>query len=326
MSKFVGTVAVTGTITPVDTNDNYPLMDIKHIKGANYTVATYDELLAIPLPRRAEYMKVEVAETNTTYQWVNNDWREIAQNSGSTSLDGIDVSQLVFKKDVDVFNPAAFEEKLTTLLNDGKKDLLTLDRFDTFNPAAFEEKLTTLLNDGKKDLLTLDRFDTFNPAAFEEKIEQIITNGRNSMSQLIIDHKNELVFAKDLVEFDPDAHIDRVNEFINIAKQDVLTVDRFDTFNPGAFEEKLLNMLNEGKKELLTVARFDVFNPRTYEERLDGIIVQARGEFSLMERLEEVDIEQLKQEIKQMVLAELDTIKAEIKQSILDELRTSGTI
>lgn len=297
MSKFVGTVAVTGTITPVDTNDNYPLMDIKHIKGANYTVATYDELLAIPLPRRAEYMKVEVAETNTTYQWVNNDWREIAQNSGSTSLDGIDVSQLVFKKDVDVFNPAAFEEKLTTLLNDGKKDLLTLDRFDTFNPAAFEEK-----------------------------IEQIITNGRNSMSQLIIDHKNDLVFAKDLVEFDPDAWVDRVNEFINIAKQDVLTVDRFDTFNPGAFEEKLLNMLNEGKKELLTVARFDVFNPRTYEERLDGIIVQARGEFSLMERLEEVDIEQLKQEIKQMVLAELDTIKAEIKQSILDELRTSGTI
>lgn len=297
MSKFVGTVAVTGTITPVDTNDNYPLMDIKHIKGANYTVATYDELLAIPLPRRAEYMKVEVAETNTTYQWVNNDWREIVQNSGSTSLDGIDVSQLVFKKDVDVFNPAAFEEKLTTLLNDGKKDLLTLDRFDTFNPAAFEEK-----------------------------IEQIITNGRNSMSQLIIDHKNELVFAKDLVEFDPDAHIDRVNEFINIAKQAVLTVDRFDTFNPTAFEEKLLNMLNEGKKELLTVDRFDAFNPRTYEERLDGIIVQARGEFSLMERLEEVDIEQLKQEIKQMVLAELDTIKAEIKQSILDELRTSGTI
>lgn len=297
MSKFVGTVAVTGTITPVDTNDNYPLMDIKHIKGANYTVATYDELLAIPLPRRAEYMKVEVAETNTTYQWVNNDWREIAQNSGSTSLDGIDVSQLVFKKDVDVFNPAAFEEKLTTLLNDGKKDLLTLDRFDTFNPAAFEEK-----------------------------IEQIITNGRNSMSQLIIDHKNDLVFAKDLVEFDPDAHIDRVNEFINIAKQAVLTVDRFDTFNPTAFEEKLLNMLNEGKKELLTVDRFDAFNPRTYEERLDGIIVQARGEFSLMERLEEVDIEQLKQEIKQMVLAELDTIKAEIKQSILDELRTSGTI
>lgn len=297
MSKFVGTVAVTGTITPVDTNDNYPLMDIKHIKGANYTVATYDELLAIPLPRRAEYMKVEVAETNTTYQWVNNDWREIAQNSGSTSLDGIDVSQLVFKKDVDVFNPAAFEEKLTTLLNDGKKNLLTLDRFDTFNPAAFEEK-----------------------------IEQIITNGRNSMSQLIIDHKNELVFAKDLIEFDPDAHIDRVNEFINIAKQDVLTVDRFDTFNPNAFEEKLLNMLNEGKKELLTVARFDVFNPRTYEEKLDKIIVQARGEFSLMQQLEEVDIEQLKQEIKQMVLAELDTIKAEIKQSILDELRTSGTI
>lgn len=297
MSKFVGTVAVTGTITPVDTNDNYPLMDIKHIKGANYTVATYDELLAIPLPRRAEYMKVEVAETNTTYQWVNNDWREIAQNSGSASLDGIDVSQLVFKKDVDVFNPAAFEEKLTTLLNDGKKNLLTLDRFDTFNPAAFEEK-----------------------------IEQIITNGRNSMSQLIIDHKNELVFAKDLIEFDPDAHIDMVNEFINIAKQDVLTVDRFDTFNPNAFEEKLLNMLNEGKKELLTVARFDVFNPRTYEEKLDKIIVQARGEFSLMERLEEVDIEQLKQEIKQMVLAELDTIKAEIKQSILDEVRTSGTI
>ena len=297
MSKFVGTVPVTGTITPVDTNDNYPLMDIKHIKGANYTVATYDELLAIPLPRRAEYMKVEVAETNTTYQWVNNDWREIAQNSGSTSLDGIDVSQLVFKKDVDVFNPVAFEEKLTTLLNDGKKDLLTLDRFDTFNPVAFEEK-----------------------------IEQIITNGRNSMSQLIIDHKNELVFAKDLVEFDPDAHIDRVNEFINIAKRDVLTVDRFDTFNPTAFEEKLLNMLNEGKKELLTVDRFDVFNPRTYEERLDGIIVQARGEFSLMQQLEEVDIEQLKQEIKQMVLAELDTIKAEIKQSILDEVRTSGTI
>lgn len=297
MSKFVGTVSVTGTITPVDTNDNYPLMDIKHIKGANYTVATYDELLAIPLPRRAEYMKVEVAETNTTYQWVNNDWREIAQNSGSTALDGIDVSQLVFKKDVDVFNPAAFEEKLTTLLNDGKKDLLTLDRFDTFNPAAFEEK-----------------------------IEQIITNGRNSMSQLIIDHKNELVFAKDLIEFDPDAHIDRVNEFINIAKQDVLTVDRFDTFNPTAFEEKLLNMLNEGKKELLTVDRFDVFNPRTYEEKLDGIIVQARGEFSLMERLEEVDIEQLKQEIKQMVLADIDTWKAEIKQSILDELRTSGTI
>ena len=161
MDRLEG-IAITGTLVPSDGRDTYPLMDIKHIKGANYTVATYDELLAIPLARRTEFMKIEVAESNTTYQWVNDEWKEIKNNSDNAILNGIDVSELLFKKDLDVFNPTAYEERLLKIINEGKKDLLTLERFDTFNPSGFEEKLKTILNEGKKELLTIERFDVFN--------------------------------------------------------------------------------------------------------------------------------------------------------------------
>ena len=87
----------------------------------------------------------------------------------------------------------------------------------------------------------------------------------------------EAVSKSDLDEFDPEAHEARVNAFIDKAKKDVLTVDKFDAFDPNAY-----------KKELRTIA--------------DGVT----NKMSIFNELTEIDIDELKAQIKAEILAELN--------------------
>ena len=49
MAQYEGTVPDTGTITPVDTKDEYPIVSSEHIKGGYRPVSTKSNLTKIPL-------------------------------------------------------------------------------------------------------------------------------------------------------------------------------------------------------------------------------------------------------------------------------------
>ena len=90
----------------------------------------------------------------------------------------------------------------------------------------------------------------------------------------------DAVSKSDLDEFDPKAHEARVNTFIDKAKKDVLTIDKFDAFDPNAY-----------KKELRTIAD------------------EVTNKMAIFNELTEIDLDelktQLKMEIKTEILAEL---------------------
>ena len=86
----------------------------------------------------------------------------------------------------------------------------------------------------------------------------------------------EAVSKSDLDEFDPNAHEARVNAFIDKAKKDMLTVDKFDAFDTNAY-----------KKELRTIAD------------------EVTNKMSIFNELTEIDLDELKAQIKAEILAEL---------------------
>ena len=86
----------------------------------------------------------------------------------------------------------------------------------------------------------------------------------------------EAVSKSDLDAFDPRAYEARVNTFIDKAKKDVLTIDKFDAFDPNAY-----------KKELRTIAS------------------EVTNKMSIFNELTEIDIDELKAQIKAEILAEL---------------------
>ena len=286
MAQLEG-ITITGTLVPSDTRDTYPLMDIKYVKGANYTVATYDDMIAIPADRRSDNMEITVAETNKVYRYkqATDDWVIIgtagsAGGGGGTGGDStnvnIDTSDLVHRSELDEFNVAEYEVKLVKIVEDGKT---------TINKAVA---------DNRDQLLTVDKFDTFDINAYKTEIETIINNS-----------KQDLITMDRLAEFDPEAYKAEVDAYINNAKKDILTLDKFDTFDPNEYKIELQKMIDTAKKDLLTIDKFDVFDPNEYKVELQKMIDNTKQELAVMDRLIEVDIEQLKAEIKAAVLAEL---------------------
>ena len=89
----------------------------------------------------------------------------------------------------------------------------------------------------------------------------------------------EAVSKSELDEFDPEAHEARVNTFIDKAKEDILTIDKFDAFDPNAH-----------KKELRTIAD------------------EVTNKMSIFNELTEIDLNELKAQIKAEILAELRTV------------------
>ena len=87
----------------------------------------------------------------------------------------------------------------------------------------------------------------------------------------------DAVSKSDLDEFDPKAHEARVNAFIDKAKKDVLTIDKFDAFDPNAH-----------KKELRTIAD------------------EVTNKMAIFNELTEIDLDELKAQIKAEILAELN--------------------
>ena len=179
MAQLEG-ITITGTLVPSDTRDTYPLLDIKYVKGANYTVATYDEMIAIPADRRSDNMEITVAETNKVYRYkqATNDWVIIGTagsaggGGGGTGGDStnvnIDTSDLVHRSELDEFNVAEYEVKLVKIVEDGKTtinkavadnrdQLLTVDKFDTFDINAYKAELQKLIDNTKQELAVMDR-------------------------------------------------------------------------------------------------------------------------------------------------------------------------
>ena len=92
---------------------------------------------------------------------------------------------------------------------------------------------------------------------------------------------SDFALKSDLDEFDPKAHEARVNAFIDKAKKDVLTIDKFDAFDPNAY-----------KKELRTIAD------------------EVTNKMAIFNELTEIDLDELKAQIKAEILAELNGVGA----------------
>ena len=204
MAQLEG-ITITGTLVPSDTRDTYPLMDIKYVRGANYTVATYDDMIAIPADRRSDNMEITVAETNKVYRYkqATDDWIIIGTagsaggGGGGTGGDStnvnIDTSDLVHRSELDEFNVAEYEVKLVKIVEDGKTtinkavadnrdQLLTVDKFDTFDINAYKTEIETIINNSKQDLITMDRLAEFDPEAYKAELQKLIDNTKQELA------------------------------------------------------------------------------------------------------------------------------------------------
>ena len=204
MAQLEG-ITITGTLVPSDTRDTYPLMDIKYVRGANYTVATYDDMIAIPADRRSDNMEITVAETNKVYRYkqATDDWVIIGTagsaggGGGGTGGDStnvnIDTSDLVHRSELDEFNVAEYEVKLVKIVEDGKTtinkavadnrdQLLTVDKFDTFDINAYKTEIETIINNSKQDLITMDRLAEFDPEAYKAELQKLIDNTKQELA------------------------------------------------------------------------------------------------------------------------------------------------
>ena len=204
MAQLEG-ISITGTLVPSDTRDTYPLMDIKYVRGANYTVATYDDMIAIPADRRSDNMEITVAETNKVYRYkqATDDWVIIGTagsaggGGGGTGGDStnvnIDTSDLVHRSELDEFNVAEYEVKLVKIVEDGKTtinkavadnrdQLLTVDKFDTFDINAYKTEIETIINNSKQDLITMDRLAEFDPEAYKAELQKLIDNTKQELA------------------------------------------------------------------------------------------------------------------------------------------------
>ena len=204
MAQLEG-ISITGTLVPSDTRDTYPLMDIKYVRGANYTVATYDDMIAIPADRRSDNMEITVAETNKVYRYkqATDDWIIIGTagsaggGGGGTGGDStnvnIDTSDLVHRSELDEFNVAEYEVKLVKIVEDGKTtinkavadnrdQLLTVDKFDTFDINAYKTEIETIINNSKQDLITMDRLAEFDPEAYKAELQKLIDKTKQELA------------------------------------------------------------------------------------------------------------------------------------------------
>ena len=118
--------------------------------------------------------------------------------------------------------------------------------------------------------------------------------------------ESKFALKSDLDEFDPKAHEARVNAFIDKAKKDVLTVDKFDTFDPKAHEARVNAFIDEAKKDLLTIDKFDVFDAGAYKQELQTIANEVTNKMLVFDGLTEIDLNELKAQLKAEILAELN--------------------
>lgn len=117
---------------------------------------------------------------------------------------------------------------------------------------------------------------------------------------------SDFALKSELDEFDTEAYKDGVNAFINEAKKDVLTIDRFDAFDTNAYEAKVNAFIDEAKKDILTIDKFDAFDTGAYRGELQTIADEVTNKMAIFNELTEIDLDELKEQIKAEILAELN--------------------
>lgn len=92
MGSILGSVPVSGFISPSDDTDVYPAHTEEWGRGGYRTVADLTDRDAITTERRLEGMLVNVIATGTVYQLVggiaNTDWAEFSSGGGNTGTSG----------------------------------------------------------------------------------------------------------------------------------------------------------------------------------------------------------------------------------------------
>lgn len=86
MAKIEGTIPLSGTISPFDTNDTYPVTEDIYNKGGHRSVNSLIERDAIADHRKKEGMIVFVISNKINYQLVNGTWEIFAGSSGAGDL------------------------------------------------------------------------------------------------------------------------------------------------------------------------------------------------------------------------------------------------
>ena len=86
----------------------------------------------------------------------------------------------------------------------------------------------------------------------------------------------------------------------------ILTIDKFDVFDPEAYKTEVNTYINEAKKDILTLDKFDVFDAGAYKQELQTIANEVTNKMSVFDGLTEIDLDELKAQIKAEILAELN--------------------
>ena len=151
--------------------------------------------------------------------------------------------------------------------------------------------------------------------------------------------ESKFALESELDEFDTEAYKVEVNAFINEAKKDVLTVDRFDTFDTRAYEAKVNTFIDKAKKEVVTLGQLDEFDTEAYKDGVNAFINEAKKDVLTIDKFDTFDtgaykgeLQTIADEVKNKMsvfdnLTELDLdelkaqLKTEIKAEILAELR-----
>ena len=138
MAQYEGTVPVTGTITPVDTKDEYPIVSSEHIKGGYRPVSTKANLTKIPIAHLVPGSLALVVDERKFYYYnpkLDEPWA-ILDISGS----GLDQEALKAVLD-DYYNKLEIDRKLEAI---PILDPLTLakktDILEPDNDTVYEEE------------------------------------------------------------------------------------------------------------------------------------------------------------------------------------------
>jgi hypothetical protein len=101
MSKYTGTISLSGPITPRDTRDSYPTHFDQFGKGGYQAVQTLSDRDNIKDGRKKEGMLVYVVENDTSYILKANVWSEVKIEITVQSLDGSVVYDDIQKIEID---------------------------------------------------------------------------------------------------------------------------------------------------------------------------------------------------------------------------------
>ena len=79
-----------------------------------------------------------------------------------------------------------------------------------------------------------------------------------------------------------------------------------DEFDKNAFKDEINAFIDEAKKDVLTIDKFDAFDPKAHKKELQTIADEVTNKMAIFNELTEIDLDELKAQIKAEILAELN--------------------